>query len=260
MIQLRTGVILTIVFFALTLLSPKNSTHQKEDKMNDQFKLVVHGGAGTIKKENMTEEKAKRYRKALKKALQAGYDVLKEGGTSVEAVETTIKVLENSKLFNAGKGAVFTNEGKNEMDASIMDGRDLNAGAVAAATRIKNPISGARKVMEESPHVMLSGRGANSFAKQHGVELADPEYFKTKKRWKQYKKAHEKDEQKLDHSDEENEGEGSILERLENNKFGTVGAVALDKDGNLAAGTSTGGLTNKRFGRIGDSPTIGAGT
>ncbi len=219
-----------------------------------KFSLVLHGGAGTIKKENMTAEKEKAYRKKLEEALNKGYAVLESGGTSIEAVIATITIMEDSPLFNAGKGAVFTNEGKNEMDASIMDGATHQAGAVASITIVKNPITAAYAVMTKSPHVMMAGKGAEKFAKEVGLEIVDPSYFFTEQRFNHLKKIKEKEKIELDHD----EDKGSI--KNNDYKFGTVGVAALDKFGNLAAGTSTGGMTNKRFGRIGDSPIIGAGT
>jgi beta-aspartyl-peptidase (threonine type) len=210
--------------------------------------LVVHGGAGTILRENMTPEREKQYRDALTEALQAGYSILVEGGSALDAVEAAVIVMEDSPLFNAGKGSVFTSQGTNEMDASIMDGSDLNAGAVASVTTIKNPIKAAREVMAGTRHVMLVGRGAELFAAEHGLEIVDPEYFFTQRRWEALLKAKEK-------------AKSSRLEPVdETTKFGTSAALALDRDGNLAAGTSTGGLTNKMHGRVGDSPIIGAGT
>ncbi len=219
--------------------------------------LVIHGGAGTITRANMTPEKEKAYREKLNEALQVGYGVLKKGGTSMDAVEATIHVMENSPLFNAGKGAVFTNEGKNEMDAAMMDGKTLQAGSVASVTTIKNPISAARAVMEKSEHVMMIGDGAEKFAKMNGVEIVDPSYFYTETRFNQLQKIKGEEKTQLDH-----DGGTSSSENIftEGNKFGTVGCVALDAYGNLAAGTSTGGMTNKRYGRVGDAPIIGAGT
>jgi beta-aspartyl-peptidase (threonine type) len=220
--------------------------------------LVIHGGAGTITRQNMTPEKEKAYQAALQQALQAGYDVLKKGGASLDAVEAAIHVMEESPLFNAGKGAVFTNEGKNELDASVMDGKTLKAGAVAGVTVVKSPISLARKVMEASEHVMLTGRGAEQFAKEKGLEIVDPSYFHTETRYQQLQNAKKEEKVQLDHSGDK----GSLDEGIftEGNKYGTVGAVALDAYGNLAAGTSTGGMTNKRWNRVGDAPIIGAGT
>ena len=200
-----------------------------------EFSIAIHGGAGTITRKNMTPEKENAYRSKLKETLNVGYSILNKGGTSLDAVEATIRIMENSELFNAGKGAVFTNAGTNELDASIMDGRNLKAGAVARVKTVKNPISAARKVMEETWHVMLSGDGADKFAKEQGLDIVDPSYFYTQRRW-------------------------DSLKKIQVEKHGTVGCVALDKHGNLAAGTSTGGITNKRWGRVGDSPIIGAGT
>lgn len=227
-------------FFICALFLSGCSNSDKNNKPD--YVLAIHGGAGSPKK-NMTPEKEKQYHAVLKQALHVGDSILKNGGTSIDAVEQTIHVLENSPLFNAGKGAVFTHSGKNELDASIMWGKDLNAGAVAGVSDIKNPISAARKVMEKSEHVLLSGKGASKFAQEQGLQIVDDSYFFTQKRW-DYLQRILKKEQKMTQSD----------------RHGTVGCVALDKDGNLAAGTSTGGMTNKRFGRIGDSPIIGAGT
>jgi beta-aspartyl-peptidase (threonine type) len=216
--------------------------------------LVVHGGAGVIPKKELTEEREKLLRADMEKALRAGYKALQaEKGTSLDAVEAAIKVLEDSPRFNAGKGAVFTHDGRNELDASIMEGKEKRAGAVAGITCIKNPISAARAVMENSNHVMLSGRGADLFATQQGLEVVDPSYYWTRERWLQLKDA-------LREEEEAKKGgkRGSLTPAQRH--LGTVGAVALDRHGNLAAGTSTGGMTNKRYNRIGDSPIIGAGT
>ena len=193
--------------------------------------------------------------------MQKGYAVLKAGGTSLDAVETAVKVLEDNPLFNAGKGAVFTNEGKNELDAAIMDGKTLKAGSIAGVTTIRNPITAARAVMEKSEHVMMAGKGAEKFASQNGCEIVDPGYFYTEDRFKGLQKAKALDSTKalLDHNTPKQE---ALLKQPGNNdyKYGTVGSVALDSKGNLAAATSTGGMTNKKFGRIGDVPIIGAGT
>jgi len=228
-----------------------------QDK-NTKYVLVMHGGAGTILKKNMTAEQEVAYRAAMTKALQTGYDALKSGKSSLDAVEVAIHVLEDSPLFNAGKGAVFTHEGKNEMDAAIMDGKTLKAGAIAGVTVIRNPISAARAVMDKSEHVMMAGKGAEDFAKQAGLTIVDPSYFYTEDRWNGLQQALKQDSMKtvLDH-DKKASKLGTINRDF---KFGTVGAVALDNAGNLAAGTSTGGMTNKRYGRIGDAPIIGAGT
>lgn len=204
-----------------------------------EFAIAIHGGAGVILKANMSDSLEILYRDKLTEALETGRKILEAGGSSLDAVEKTIHVLENSPLFNAGKGAVFTHEGTNELDAAIMNGKNLEAGAVAGVGDVKNPISLARKVMTESEHVMLAGTGASSFAREVGLEMADSSYFYTDARWEALQKA---------------------LKQANKDKFGTVGCVALDKEGNLAAGTSTGGMTNKRWNRIGDAPIIGAGT
>lgn len=229
-----------------------NATIQK----TNEFAIVIHGGAGTILKENMTSEMEEAYKSKLEGAIRTGYDILKNGGSSLDAVQKAINVMEDSPLFNAGKGAVFTNAETNEMDASIMDGKTLNAGASAGTTNVKNPINLARAIMEKSKHVMLSGKGAETFAKEQGLELVDPSYFYTERRFKALQKAKENEKIKLDRDDKQ-----AFYDPLvKDSKYGTVGCVALDKDGNLAAGTSTGGMTNKRWGRVGDSPIIGAGT
>ncbi|GAA3942680.1 hypothetical protein GCM10022209_42680 [Chitinophaga oryziterrae] len=233
----------------------------KSDNMlpKEKYVMVIHGGAGTILKKNMTPEKEAAYRAALKEALTTGYQAIQAGKSSIDAVEATIRVLEDCPLFNAGKGAVFTHDGRNEMDAAIMNGKTLEAGAVAGVTNIKNPISAARAVMEKSEHVMMTGPGAEQFAKDAGIEIVDPKYFWTKERWDGLQQALKEDsmKSKLDHS---YQPAGKLGIENHDNKFGTVGAVALDKAGNLAAATSTGGMTNKKYGRIGDSPIIGAGT
>jgi beta-aspartyl-peptidase (threonine type) len=219
------------------------------------FAIAIHGGSGTITRATLTPEREAAYRAVLAEALEAGRRVLAADGASLDAVVAAVKVMEDSPLFNAGRGAVFTHEGTNEMDASIMDGKDRRAGAVAGVTVLKNPIEAARAVMEKSRHVLMAGRGAEQFAKDQGLAVVDPKYFWTQERWDQLQKAKERDRIQLDHDAPR---KSSAL--AEDEKFGTVGAVALDKAGNLAAATSTGGLTNKRFGRIGDSPLVGAGT
>ncbi|MBL7708034.1 MAG: isoaspartyl peptidase/L-asparaginase [Chitinophagaceae bacterium] len=229
--------------------------------LRDKFVLVIHGGAGTILKSQMTPEKEKAYQEALNKALETGYAILKNGGSAMDAVEAAVRTMEDNPLFNAGKGAVFTNEGKNELDAAIMDGKTLAAGSVAGVTTIRNPITAARAVMEKSPHVMMTGKGAEKFAQQQGIEIVDPSYFYTEDRWKGLQRAKSEDSTKMqqDHTDTSKK---VSLRQPENKdyKYGTVGAVALDRHGNLAAATSTGGMTNKKFGRVGDAPIIGAGT
>lgn len=225
---------------------------------NSPFVLVIHGGAGTILKSQMTPEKEKRYREALELALQKGYDTLAKGASALDAVQTAVMVLEDSPLFNAGKGAVFTHNGTNELDAAIMNGQNLAAGSVAGVTTVKNPITAARAVMEKSEHVMMAGKGADEFAKAAGCTIVDPKYFYTKERWEGLQRAIA-DEQK-DSALKKSKTSGPVPFKMHDEKFGTVGAVALDKNGNLAAATSTGGMTNKRYGRIGDAPVIGAGT
>lgn len=230
-----------------------------QKKTAEKYVLLIHGGAGTILKKNMTAEKEALYKVGLEAALKEGYAVLQSGGSSLNAVEAAIRILENNPLFNAGKGAVFTHDGRNELDAAIMDGKTLAAGTVAAVRTIKNPITLARAVMEKSKHVMMAGRGAEQFAAETGVEIVDTSYFRTEERWQGLQKALKEDsvEAKSDHSFLPPQKKGTINR---DNKFGTVGCVALDKMGNLAAGTSTGGMTNKMHGRVGDTPIIGAGT
>ena len=227
----------------------------------NKFVLVIHGGAGTILKSQMTAEKEKAYTDALNQALENGSAILSKGGSALDAVEASIRILEDNPLFNAGKGAVFTNEGKNELDAAIMNGKTLAAGAVAGVTTIKNPVTAARAVMEKSPHVMMVGKGAEQFAKEQGLEIVDPSYFYTEDRWKGLQRAKQEDSTKMQ-SGHADTSKKTMLKQPENRdyKYGTVGAVALDQCGNLAAATSTGGMTNKKFGRVGDAPIIGAGT
>ena len=220
---------------------------------NEKFGLVIHGGAGTIDRSKMTPEKEREYRAGLERALAAGYDVLKNGGSSLDATEAAVRVLEDDPHFNAGKGSVFTSAGTNEMDAAIMDGKALAAGAVAALKHVRNPISLARLVMEKSGHVMMDGEGAEAFAKENGMELVDQKYFFTQERWDALQKIKAAEKHRTG-------GAGKAFFITDQDRLGTVGAVALDKNGNLAAATSTGGTTNKRPGRVGDSPVIGAGT
>ena len=220
---------------------------------NPQIAFIIHGGAGVLSRTEMTPELEKQYRAKLEEAVKAGYTVLLAGKSSLDAVETAIRILEDSPLFNAGKGAVFTNDGKNELDASVMDGKTLGAGAVAGVHRVKNPITLARAVMEKSPHVMMVGDGAEKFAAEQKIELVDPKYFWTQHRWDAL--------QKMLKEEAETKKVGVVPTAAKPaNRFGTVGAVALDKNGNLAAGTSPGGMTNKKYGRVGDAPIIGAGT
>jgi beta-aspartyl-peptidase (threonine type) len=221
------------------------------------FGFAIHGGAGTILKSEMGPELEAAYRAKLQEAVLAGYNMLKSRGSSLDAVETAIRILEDSPLFNAGKGSVMTSAGTFELDASVMDGKTLKAGAVAAVKHIKNPISLARLVMEQSPHVLLAGDGAEAFAREKGIELVPQEYFFTDRRLKELEREKEKEKQKLASPKQTGRAIGTGVS--DERKYGTVGAVALDREGNLAAGTSTGGKTNKRFGRVGDSPIIGAG-
>jgi beta-aspartyl-peptidase (threonine type) len=222
----------------------KHKTFKPQIKMK-QHAIAIHGGAGTILKSSMTEVKEAAYKKALQDALLAGEKVLEAKGSALDAVEMAVRSLEDNELFNAGKGSVFTHDGKHEMDASIMDGKNLMAGAVAGIDKVKNPVSFARMVMEKTEHVFLSGAGAMELAHKLNVQQMPDDYFFTQQRFDQLTEVRNSDKMQLDHSDK---------------KFGTVGAVALDVHGNIAAATSTGGMTNKKFGRVGDSPMIGAGT
>ncbi|MEO8574610.1 MAG: isoaspartyl peptidase/L-asparaginase [Pyrinomonadaceae bacterium] len=223
--------------------------------------LAIHGGAGTILRSSMTPELELEYRTGLEDALRAGWEILSSGGSALDAVERTVCTLEDFPLFNAGRGSVFTHEGKNEMDASIMDGRTLNAGAVAFLRNVKNPIKIARLVMERTPHILLAAEGANQFAKEMGVEFAPDEYFFTELRWQQLLNAREEGIVQLDHAPECVSADVNPKSKIQNPKsLGTVGAVACDREGNIAAATSTGGMTNKKFGRVGDTALIGAGT
>ena len=249
----------TISFSFLIILfvagSCEKQTELADEKTNSTkeipFGLVIHGGAGTIKKELMTPEMETAYRDKLQEALDAGYFVLESGGTAVEAVRTSINTMEDSPLFNAGRGSVFNSIGKQEMDASIMEGHNLNAGAVAGVSRIRNPIDAAILVKDSTRHVLLSGPGAEAFAEEMGLAMEDESYFYSEKRLRQLHKAQGK----------EDESQATLLSRdlIDDHKYGTVGCVAIDREHNIAAGTSTGGITNKKYGRIGDSPILGAG-
>lgn len=245
------------IFAILLFLGCKNdntpiseTSSEKSISSEKNFGIVLHGGAGTILKENMSDSLEMAYKEKLKEAISVGHEILKNGGTSLEAVTKTINILEDSPLFNAGKGAVFTHERRNELDASIMDGATLNAGAVAGVRHIKNPIDLARDVMLKSEHVMLYGKGAEEFARSLGYKMMDTSYFYTRDRYESLKRVLERENNKVSFEDP----------FIKDSKFGTVGCAALDKHGNLAAGTSTGGMTNKRWNRIGDAPIIGAGT
>ncbi len=250
-----------LAFFFLFQVSADLSAQTTPDRSSLKvypIAIVIHGGAGYMSRDNIAPEMEKAYHHSLQLALKTGYEVLEKGGSSLDAVEATIRILENDSLFNAGKGAVLTAEGKAELDASIMDGKSMKAGAVAGVTTIKNPISAARKVMEESPHVLLAGKGAEVFAKSRGLEIIDNAYFITEPRRADWERAQQKERE-----GNKQKGGGGWIEPDPTggfSKFGTVGCVALDKSGNLAAGTSTGGMANKMYGRVGDAPIIGAGT
>jgi len=262
----RTFLAVLSVSMALSGCASPQATEKEEARLaseppparKPQWGIVIHGGAGNIRRESLTPEKEAEYRAKLTEALRAGHAVLAQGGASLDAVSAAIRILEDSPLFNAGKGAVFTHDGKNELDASIMDGRTLKAGAVAGLQHVKNPIDLARRVMEKSPHVMMVAEGAEAFAKEQGIELVPAEYFRTEERWQQLQKVLEKE--KASQGQPPSSQAPSRAPATGDEKFGTVGAVALDQAGNLAAGTSTGGMTNKRYGRVGDAPIIGAGT
>jgi beta-aspartyl-peptidase (threonine type) len=238
-----------LVFAALAGAQEPGAINQLGNSMTKKFALVIHGGAGTMERGKMTPEKEKEYRSGLANSLKAGYEILKKGGSALDATEAAVRGLEDDPHFNAGKGAVFTSSGTNELDAAIMDGQTLKAGTVAVLRHIRNPITLARMVMEKSPHVMLSGDGAEKFAAENGVELVDQKYFFTQERWDALQKM--KTAEKNRHA---------ALAITDQDRHGTVGAVAVDQNGNLAAATSTGGTTNKHSGRIGDSPIVGGGT
>ncbi len=253
-------VIFLFSFFILGISCDKKTQEQEVLSADIQhvsreipFALVIHGGAGTIKKENMSDAQEKAYREKLQEALDIGYTILEKGGSAQEAVQKTINILEDSPLFNAGKGAVLNSLGKQEMDASIMDGKTLNAGAVAGVSHIRNPINAAILVKDSTRHILLSGKGAEDFAKQFHLKMEEESYFLTEKRLQQLHKA-QGNEQAIMQQKVKN------IELIDNHQYGTVGCVAIDKEHNIVAGTSTGGMTNKKYGRIGDSPIIGAGT
>ena len=259
--------ILSFLLIVLFLILPVTASAQKgtyletkqlQSPQNPRLGFVIHGGAGVISRGSLTPEKEKAYRAKLEEALMGGYKALQDGKTSLDAVQIAINLLEDSPLFNAGKGAVFTADGKNELDAAIMDGKDLKAGAVAGLRHVKNPINLARAVMEKSSHVMMIGDGAEQFAKEQNIELVHEKYFFTQERWDALQKIIKQEKEKTIPQNKK-VSQVNLLEEP-SNKFGTVGAVALDKNGNLAAGTSTGGMTYKKYGRVGDVPIIGAGT
>lgn len=259
---MRNFLYLILIFTGVTI-SCNNSPLSKPNPTGN-FALAIHGGSGNIDKLNLSDSEKLAYHRIMDSALREGYDILKTGGSSLMAVEKVIKILEDSPLFNAGKGSVLCNDGSIEMDAAIMDGKTLDAGAVAGVMRIKNPISAAKMVMSKSKYVFLYGSGAEDFVSSEGMKLQDPSYFFTQQRIEQLEKVkkEDEDEMSLDHdgkskSESESDKKGS---KDREGKFGTVGCVALDQAGNLAAGTSTGGLVNKKYHRIGDSPLIGCGT
>jgi beta-aspartyl-peptidase (threonine type) len=241
----------------LTLISPVLAQDVTAPRAVPQVVLGIHGGTGLLKHE-MKAELEKNLRAGLKQALEAGYAALqKPGATSLDGVEAAIRVLEDDMWFNAGRGAVFTHDGRNELDASIMEGRLKKAGSVAGVTVVKNPITAARAVMEKTRHVMLISSGAELFAKEEGLEIVKPSYFRTEHRWQQLQEQLKEEREAL----EKKKKDGAALSPLDRpHEYSTVGAVAIDKAGNLAAGTSTGGMSNKKYGRVGDSPIIGAGT
>jgi L-asparaginase / beta-aspartyl-peptidase len=241
------------ILFIINFLTFMTNYPLNAQNPESSFALAIHGGAGTIMRQHMSPKAEQEYRNALNQALDVGYKILKDGGTSIEAVTAVIVLLEDSPLFNAGRGSVFTSNGKIEMDASIMDGKTLDAGAVASISVVRNPVLAAKAVMEQSPHVLLSGEGAEIFARQQGLQIMKPSWFHTRRRREALEQVKERESQ-------EDGINWMEKEKDENLKHGTVGAVAIDKNGNLAAATSTGGMTNKKFGRIGDSPIIGAGT
>ncbi|MEX0608797.1 MAG: isoaspartyl peptidase/L-asparaginase [Balneolaceae bacterium] len=242
-------IITVFLTFSIAMLSACQVQEDSAETNQKEWSIALHGGAGFVSPD-MAEEDKQAYFSALEEAITIGSDILREGGSALDAVEKTVNYLEDHEMFNAGKGAVFTSEGKNELDAAIMDGSTLNAGAITGVTTVKNPVSLARKVMTDSKHVFFAGNGAELFADETDVERVDPEYFFTQPRFESLKRA-QADEQ-----------ESSLIETNEQKawKYGTVGAVALDKEGKLAAATSTGGMTNKKFGRVGDVPIIGSGT
>jgi beta-aspartyl-peptidase (threonine type) len=254
---LLTVILLTLPVFAQKA-QPFPGVKQLQSPQTPQpMGIIIHGGAGVIERGSLTPEKEAAYKAKLEEALMAGWKVLQGGGTSLDAVQAAIIIMEDSPLFNAGKGAVFNAEGKNELDTSIMDGKTLKAGAAAGLHHVKNPILLARAVMEKSPHVMMVGDGAEKFAAEQKIELVDEKYFWTQERWDGYLKVKKQMEEKEKAGQKQS---GALESQKPENRYGTVGAAALDKFGNLAAGTSTGGMTYKRFGRVGDSPIIGAGT
>lgn len=254
--------LLFLVFVVLAAASVRAQTKAETENLlvrspdSPRIGFVIHGGAGVIRRGNLSPEREKLYRAKLREAVLAGYSVLKQGKSGLDAVEVAVRILEDSPLFNAGKGSVFTADGKNELDAAVMDGKTLNAGAVAGLRRVKNPITLARAIMEKSPHVMMIGTGAEEFGREMNLGFVPESYFRTERRWKALQRRIEREKQK-------SKGKAVSAAELRSDAFdryGTVGAVALDRFGNVAAGTSTGGMTYKKYGRVGDVPVIGAGT
>lgn len=247
---------LPLLLLLMTRCTP-NEQPDKEIEPSPGFAIAIHGGAGNLRKLKLTQEQEQAYLAALDSAIQFGNDILEGGGTALDAVEQTILLLENNPLFNAGKGSVYTHEGTHELDAAIMDGSNQSSGAVTCVRRILHPITAARRVMESGDYVMLAADGAEQFAEKKGLAMVDNSVFDTPHRYEQWQKALDKEKMELDHDADR---KASLNDVSRDDKYGTVGCVALDLHGNLAAGTSTGGLNNKRFNRIGDSPVIGAGT
>ena len=267
--RITTYLLLLMFFLSSATLAQKGTfteIKQLQSPQNPKLGFIIHGGAGVIKRGSLTPENEKEYRDKLTEVLLAGYKALQDGKTSVDAVEIAIRMMEDSPLFNAGKGAVFTADGRNELDSSIMDGKTLKAGGVAGLHHVKNPITLARAVMEKSPHVLMFGDGAEQFAKEQNIELVDEKYFWTQPRWDALQRIKQREKEQKEKDQKEKEQPKKVGQAIDGYSekaeqvFGTVGAVALDKFGNLAAGTSTGGMDNKKYGRVGDSPIIGAGT
>ncbi len=251
-----------LFIFVVFLICQSIFSQEKEQvktalSMNKNFSIAIHGGAGNMAKKNLTPEKEEEYKAKMREGIQIGYDMLSNGAEAVDVVEAVIKILEDSPLFNAGKGSVFNHDGKNEMDAAIMNGKTLDAGAVANVRTIKNPISAAKAILNKSKFIFMCGQGAEKFAKENDIEIVDTSYFFYQPRWDEFIKVRDSKNTKLDH-----DNKSGMNEPMNNStdKYGTVGCVVLDRYGNLAAGTSTGGIVNKNYDRIGDSPLIGAGT
>lgn len=257
MIYIRHLILSLLILNIFSSTAQENKQSENPPKMNTNFSIAIHGGAGNMAKKNLSPEKEAEYKDKLKEALEKGRSMLAEGAEAVDVVEAVIKIMEDSPLFNAGKGSVFSHEGHNEMDAAIMDGKTLDAGTLANVRTIKNPISAAKAIMKKSKFVFLSGMGAEKFAKENHIEIVDTSYFFYQPRWDEYIKIRDSKNIKLDH-----DNSSGMLEPFNSSidKYGTVGCVVMDRFGNLAAGTSTGGIVNKDYNRIGDSPVIGAGT